>query len=98
MEVLYLLMLSKLLYWIIKKYKNETLSVLTGFIAGSLGFIWPWKEITNSIIINGKVKIINYKLLFPENFNPETIFAFLLIILGILCISILEKYSTNIEE
>ena len=26
------------------KYKNETLSILTGFMAGALVKIWPWKN------------------------------------------------------
>lgn len=35
---------SKLLKWLFKKYENNTLAILTGFIIGSLNKIWPWKE------------------------------------------------------
>ena len=38
-----LLSFSKLLKWIFEHFKNATLTVLVGFIAGSLPKIWPWK-------------------------------------------------------
>lgn len=39
-----LLSFSKLLKWLFKHYENTTLSLLTGFIIGSLNKIWPWKQ------------------------------------------------------
>lgn len=39
-----LIAFSHLLSWIYKKYRNETISTLTGFILGSLAIIWPWKN------------------------------------------------------
>lgn len=38
-----LLSFSKLLKWLFEHFKNATLTVLVGFIAGSLPKIWPWK-------------------------------------------------------
>lgn len=42
--VIGLLTFSRVLKWLFKYYKNATLSVLTGFIIGSLNKIWPWKQ------------------------------------------------------
>lgn len=39
-----LLSFSKVLKWLFKHYHNLTLSLLTGFIFGSLNKVWPWKE------------------------------------------------------
>lgn len=39
-----LLSISKLLAWAFKHYHNIMISVLTGFLIGSLNKIWPWKE------------------------------------------------------
>jgi len=39
-----LLTFSRVLKWLFKHYKNLTLSILTGFIFGSLNKIWPWKK------------------------------------------------------
>lgn len=42
--VIGLLSFSKLLKWLFSNYKNLTLSVLVGFIAGSIPKVWPWKN------------------------------------------------------
>ena len=39
-----LLSFSKLLKWLFSAYKNQTLTILVGFIAGSLPKVWPWKN------------------------------------------------------
>lgn len=39
-----LLAFSYFLSWIFSKYKNQTIALLTGFILGSLGILWPWKN------------------------------------------------------
>lgn len=39
-----LIAFSYLLSWIFKKYKDQTIGLLTGFILGSLGVLWPWKN------------------------------------------------------
>ena len=35
---------SHLLSWLLKHYHNITVSLLTGFMVGSLNKVWPWKE------------------------------------------------------
>lgn len=51
-----LIAFSHILSWILKKFKDQTLALLTGFILGSLAILWPWK---NSFDIDGAVIIIN---------------------------------------
>jgi putative membrane protein len=38
-----LLLFTRLLKWLLSKYYQATLALLTGFIAGSLVKVWPWK-------------------------------------------------------
>jgi len=40
-----ILSFSKLLKWIFEHYKNITLSILTGFLVGSMYKLWPWRHI-----------------------------------------------------
>lgn len=86
---------SHILAWVLKKYKDETLGILTGFIIGSLSIIWPWKEIAESLIVNGKEKVISYNSYFPSEFNTQTLLAFALIILGYFLVYLLESKSNN---
>jgi len=37
---------SNVISWLLKKYRQATLALLTGFMIGSLNKIWPWKQVT----------------------------------------------------
>ena len=39
-----LVSLSHLISWVFRRYRNVTLSLITGYIIGSLLLIWPWKQ------------------------------------------------------
>src|SRR5690606_20931732 len=39
-----LVTLSHMLGFVLKRFKKETYAVIIGFITGSLGVVWPWKE------------------------------------------------------
>jgi len=90
-----LISFSHILSWVLKHYKNQTLSLLTGFILGSLIIIWPWKEVAESIIVKGKEKVITYKWYLPNELNTETILAILLVLVGMFSVYALEKFSLN---
>jgi len=90
-----LMSFSHILSWVFKHYKNQTLSLLTGFILGSLSIIWPWKEVAESIIIKGKEKIIAYNWYIPNELNTETTLATLLIVVGILSVYALENFAID---
>jgi putative membrane protein len=90
-----LMSFSHILSWVLKKYKEETLAILTGFIIGSLSIIWPWKEIAESLIVNGKEKVISYNSYLPAEFNTQTQLAFALMILGYYLVYLLESNSNN---
>ena len=43
--VISIISISYLLSWLMKEYRNETLSVLSGFMIGCLPVVYPWKEV-----------------------------------------------------
>ncbi len=87
-----LLGFSYFLSWIFKKFKDQTISLLIGFILGSLAILWPWKhEITE--VFGDKIKVIGYERFLPEHFNNEVILALIYTIFGILSIWIIEKIA-----
>jgi len=43
-----LMAFSRLLSWLLSRFHGVTLSVLTGFLAGSLVMVWPWRETITS--------------------------------------------------
>ncbi|WP_299112917.1 DUF368 domain-containing protein [uncultured Winogradskyella sp.] len=96
---------SHILNYILKHYKNITLSTIAGFIIGSLGVVWPWKETIYKTHANGnfildstgKQIIANYKRYLPE-FNNETYTAIAYIALGILIVLGLEWYGQHTRK
>ena len=95
-SVIGVLLFSHVLAWLLKKFKDQTLATLTGFIAGSLVLIWPWKRIAESIIIGGKEKVLKYDIYFPSELSFENLTALLMIIVGVLSVYLIEKYSEKI--
>lgn len=90
-----LLSFSRILKWLFNNFKSITLAVLTGFIAGSLNKIWPWKNVLDSEIIKGKEVILKETSVLPQNFDgdPKLWFAIAAAVLGFLLILLLEKIA-----
>ncbi len=88
-----LLGFSYLLSWVFKRYRDQTIAILTGFIFGSLGIIWPWKE---QLIQNfgDKEKVIGYNWQLPE-MNLHFVMALGIMLLGILSIWLMEKMAAD---
>ncbi|WP_282036429.1 DUF368 domain-containing protein [Saccharicrinis aurantiacus] len=83
-----LLAFSHFLSWLLKKYQDQTISMLTGFVLGSLGILWPWKqEITKTF--GEKVKTVGYDWQLPS-LNSEFFIALVFIALGVFSIWITE--------
>ncbi len=77
-----LLAFSHILSWVFKKYRDQTISLLTGFILGSLSVLWPWQkliymknEMGELILRKGEPIVIKYERILPEAFNMEVIYA-----------------------
>ncbi len=88
-----LLGFSHFLSWLLKKYQNQTISMLTGFVLGSLGILWPWKN-TITETFGEKVKTVGYEWLMPE-MNTHFFIAVFFIILGIVSIAITESLGSK---
>ena len=81
-----LILLSNILSFFLRKYDQLCYSIIIGFILGSLGVIWPWK---NNIVESGKIE--RY---IPE-LNQETFIGILFILIGIIFVIILSKYDKS---
>ena len=94
-----LLVFSHFLSWLLSRYARQTMAVLTGFIFGSLGTIWPWKNPVYlmqdgaEVLKNGKPIIQSYEMYFPQEFSAEVAIAILLMIAGMAALWALERSS-----
>ena len=93
-----LIAFSHVLSWVFKKFKDQTIALLSGFILGSLTLLWPWKTEITKIFGSGdkiKEKVIGYNWSYPASFTFEEVFAIELIIVGFIAIWLLEKYAVG---
>lgn len=90
-----LLAFSHILAWVFKRFRSQTLSLLSGFILGSLLILWPWKnELTETF--GDKIKVVGYDWFFPSSFNGEVWSALCCAIAGVLVIVGME-YLAGLE-
>jgi uncharacterized membrane protein len=95
-----LVSISHILGYVLKRWHQIVNAIIIGFIAGSLGIVWPWKR-TVFTQENGKFlldrkgnKIIqNYERFLPDFTNSETWFAILYIVIGVALILGIDYYD-----
>jgi len=95
-----LLTFSKILKWLFVHYSSITLAVLTGFIAGSLNKIWPWKETLETAMYGEKEVVLKEASVLPWNFDgdPQTLWSVVLMLAGFFLILGLEMLAGNKPE
>lgn len=98
-----LVTLSHLLGYVLKHFKHLTTALIIGFITGSLGVVWPWKQTLfktdaagNHILdSNGNRIIANYQRYWPDMSQAETWWAIFMIGVGLALLIVLEWYGKN---
>lgn len=100
-----LIAFSYLLSYIFKKFRNQTIGILTGFILGSLSILWPWKLTVSTFIDrHGEEIPLVTKNVLPWNYASESgepshlLFAIILVIIGFVTIWLLENFASQKES
>lgn len=105
-SVLGLIFLSQLLTFVLKRWGKVFNAIIIGFIIGSLGTVWPWKEniyLQNKDVFlddkfNHKV-VIGFHKYIPDFTTQETWLSLLLIVFGVFLVLSVERFSkTNNNE
>ena len=93
---------AHILSWVFKRFRDETISILTGFILGSVSILWPWQQAEylndaagNVMLKDGEKVITHYTRYLPEHLGTEFWIAIACIILGIISIWATEKLAKN---
>jgi uncharacterized membrane protein len=101
-----LVTLSHLLGFLLKRYKTQTYAVIIGFITGSLGVVWPWKETfyktdsAGNFLLNstgGKI-VESYDRYLPSISEPQTWISVFFVLVGVGIVIGLELYGKHIQK
>jgi putative membrane protein len=86
-----LLGFSKILNYLLKHFRCQTMCILTGILIGSMRKVWPWKEVLETVEIRGKVRILREQNVMPDFALTETWVATVLMVVGFVLVLVIEK-------
>lgn len=91
---------SNILSWLLKNYHDITISVLAGFMVGSLNKVWPWKQVIRTFTdSHGEIRPLVEKNILPWNYEqisgqePWMAGAIILAITGFIIIFVFERLT-----
>jgi len=97
--ILGFLILSHGISFVLKRFYDATISLLTGFVIGSLFVIWPWKNPAETIVgKGGEIKVVSYDWLLPDFSDMQNIYAITLIAFGFIAVWGVEKIGSSISS
>jgi uncharacterized membrane protein len=95
-----LVSISHVLGYVLKRWHQIVTAIIIGFIAGSLGIVWPWKrkifatsEGEFLLDATGNKIIQNYERFLPNLSSSETWFAIFYVIFGVALILGIDYYD-----
>lgn len=97
--VIGLALFSQFLSWLFAKHHDLAISVLIGFMIGSLRKVWPWKQtLLTRVNSHGDIVPILQKNILPHAFSSQTLFAIALMLLALVLMFYLSKFDKELSE
>ncbi len=97
-----ILAFSHVLNFMLKRFHNVTVALLTGFMVGSLNKVWPWKETIETYTDrHGEVKPLVQENVLPGNYEaitgqePYLLYGVVLAIFGFLLVYLIDRFTDD---
>ena len=86
-----IVLFSRLIGWLLKRYHDQMVALLTGLMLGSLRKVWPWKETAERLYDDsGNVAAVLHSNVFPAQWTPEVLSALFLALAGFFVVLLLD--------
>jgi putative membrane protein len=86
-----LVLFSKFLRWLLARWKAETISLLCGFMIGSLYRIWPFqRDLTSEV---DKIQFKRFQPFWPSELNSEVIICLVIAISAMVVVLVLDRFA-----
>lgn len=93
-----ILTFANIFSWTFKKYREQTLAILTGFMIGSLNKVWPWRNVLETRI-NSHGEEVPFRDLsvLPSNYegDPMILGVIVLAVIGAVIVFALDRFSVE---
>lgn len=93
-----LLCFSRLLYWLLHRFHQGTMALLTGFLFGSLAVVWPWKRVLDWVEgSHGQLKPAQQVPVSPTEFfvltgqEPAVMLCIVLMVVGFVAVWLIDS-------
>jgi putative membrane protein len=104
-----LMMFSRLLSWLLAHFESMVIATMCGFLVGSLNIIWPWRQVTESVLSqSGKTIVLASETLTPSQYqelvgqDPLVMLCLMMFCLGLILVLGLEyvgvRYHRNTTQ
>ncbi len=86
-----LVLFSKFLRWLLACWNAETISLLCGFMIGSLYRIWPFqRDLTSEV---EKIQFKRFQPIWPPELNSEVIICLMIAISAMVVVLVLDRFA-----
>lgn len=99
-----LLGFSHLLSWLLERFRDPVLALLTGFLIGSLSVVWPWQQALETYEkSDGRVVTLSTENVLPNTYatltqqEPYTLWVVGMALFGLLLVYALAKFGPGDE-
>jgi putative membrane protein len=83
---------SRFLGWLLRRYHDATIAVLTGLMLGSLRKVWPWKQVPGGGGGEGAGAVVHVPVnVLPSDWGSEVAWALGLAVLGFLVVIAISR-------
>lgn len=89
-----LLLFSRLLSWLLKRFYRATLSAISGLLIGSLWVIWPFQH-RLEVVLRGNPRVIETSPYLPDPLQWEVLLALAFAAGGMLLVLALQRLSQS---
>jgi len=91
-----LLAFSRVLSWLLKRFRPSTLAALCGLMIGSVQKLWPFKDVSTKVVVGKKIISSGTNVLpWSEAHASPVLLPLGLLFLGIILVFALEKIGGN---
>lgn len=98
-----LLVFSRFLNWVLSRHYHQTLSVLRGFLLGSLLALWPWQQTLVSLLDrHGNERVLQRQPVLPQTFaadgaDPQVLLCVIAALLGGVLVWLMSRWRSRRE-
>ncbi len=89
-----IIIFSRLLSYVLKRFYQQTILFITGLLFASLYVIWPFQTRLYELVRN-KERLVSSVPCIPEGFSNQVFISIVMMIIGLALVIILDRYSED---